>query len=198
MTSPDAQAPAPEAAEPIRPSSGLARRVERETGVAVGACYGCRKCANGCPLAFAMDLTPYQVVRYLQLGLAERLEASATIWVCASCHTCVTRCPNDVDLPRLMDHLKQTVARRGAPPAEERTLLFHRIFLDEVLKRGRVFEGGLMGRYLLRTGGAWGPQAVANARLGWALFRRGRLKLVPSRIKDRGWLGALRRGKEEA
>jgi hypothetical protein len=61
-----------------------------------------------------------------------------------------------------------------------------------------VFEGGLMGRYLLRSGGAWGPQALANARLGWALFRRGRLKLLPSRIKDRGWLKALRPGREEA
>jgi hypothetical protein len=32
---------------------------------------------------------------------------------------------------------------------EKNTLLFHRLFLDEVMKRGRVFEGGLMTRYML-------------------------------------------------
>jgi heterodisulfide reductase subunit C len=183
---------------PLRPDYALAARVERETGVAVGACYGCRKCANGCPLTFAMDLTPYQVVRCLQLGQDERLEGCRTIWVCASCHTCVTRCPNQVDLPRLMDHLKQTVAGRGRPPAEERTALFHRLFLDEVLARGRVFEGGLMGRYLLKTGGAFGTEARANARLAWAMLRRGRLKLLPSRVRRRGWLKALRAAGKEA
>ncbi len=177
----------------VRPNSELLNQMEAIGGLEAAACYGCKKCSNGCPLSFAMDLHPYQVVRYVQFGLWERLKGCHTIWVCASCHTCVTRCPNQVDLPRLMDHLKQMVIAEGAPVAESRTLLFHRLFLDEVLKRGRVFEGGLMGRYVLKTGGPFGKEAKQNAALGWQMFKRGRIKLIPQGNKDRRWLKALKR-----
>ena len=184
---------APLPPQPLRPSARAQQAIAEACGVNVGACYGCYKCSNGCPLTFAMDLTPYQVVRLAQLGQLQALEDCRTIWLCASCHTCVTRCPNEVDLPRLMDHLKEMVARQGRPVAEERTRLFHRLFLDEVLARGRVFEGSLLARYLLRSGGLFGVEARENARLGWEMFKRGRIKLLPSRTRARGWLKALKK-----
>ncbi len=183
----------PEAATPpldqmIVPTSEFLRRVEAESGVKAGACYGCKRCSNGCPVTFAMDYHPYQVVRYVQLGLPERLENSRTIWVCASCQTCLTRCPNEVDLPRLMDYLKETVVKRKLPVEEKRTKLFHRLFLREIKARGRVFEGSLMTRYLIQSGAMFGPEAMANAKLGLAMFKRGRMKLLPAGTKDRRWL----------
>ena len=39
--------------------------VERESGVKVSACYQCRKCTSGCPVTFAMDLYPDQVMAEL-------------------------------------------------------------------------------------------------------------------------------------
>jgi len=60
-----------------------------------------------------MDLLPSQVIRLAQLGMEEVLESN-TIWICASCLTCVTRCPKEVDLPRLMEALRQIALRRGA------------------------------------------------------------------------------------
>jgi len=179
--------------QPIRPRAQAQQAIAEACGVNVGACYGCYKCSNGCPLTFAMDLMPYQVVRLAQLGQLQALEGCRTIWLCASCHTCVTRCPNGVDLPRLMDHLKEVVAREGRPVPEERTRLFHRLFLEEVLARGRVFEGSLLARYLLKTGGLFGAEARDNARLGWEMFKRGRIKLVPSRTRQRDWLKTLKK-----
>lgn len=175
----------------IAPEGGLLARALAECGVALGACYGCKKCSNGCPLTFAMDLHPYQVVRLAQFGQMAELRACRTIWLCASCQTCVTRCPNQVDLPRFMDWLKQTIAVEGAPSPEPRTLLFHRLFLGEVARRGRVHEGSLMGRYLLAGGGLLGPEARSNAALGLAMLKRGRLKLIPAGIKQRRWLKGL-------
>jgi heterodisulfide reductase subunit C len=74
----------------IRPDSTLLETVEARSGESVSRCYQCRKCTNGCPLVFAMDWMPNQVMRAIQLGLEKEILASQTIWVCASCQTCTT------------------------------------------------------------------------------------------------------------
>jgi len=51
----------------------LVRRVEEYSGQDLMACYQCGKCAAGCPVAFAMDMLPSQVIRYAQLGLVAKL-----------------------------------------------------------------------------------------------------------------------------
>ena len=87
----------------------LVHRVEEYSGQDLMACYQCGKCAAGCPVAFAMDMLPSQVIRFAQLGLVERLLESKTIWLCAACQTCYTRCPKGVDLSRIMEALREIV-----------------------------------------------------------------------------------------
>ena len=163
--------------------------VEEKSGVKVSACYQCRKCTNGCPVTFAMDLYPDQVMRYIQLGLRKEILGSSTIWVCASCETCTTRCPNEVDIARVMDYLKQTIVRKKAKAAERKVLTFHRVFLDSVRKRGRVFETGLMQNYLLKSGELIrklkDQTLMEELRLGWTMVRKGRLNLLPRKIKGK-------------
>jgi len=88
-------------------------RVEEISGQDLLACNQCGKCSAGCPVVAAMDLLPNQVIRMAQLGMEDVLECN-TIWICASCLTCVARCPKGVDLPRLMEALRQIALRRGA------------------------------------------------------------------------------------
>jgi heterodisulfide reductase subunit C len=88
------------------------RQVEEISGQDLLACNQCGKCSAGCPVVAVMDILPSQVIRMAQLGMEEVLE-SDTIWICASCLTCVTRCPKGVDLPRLMEALRQIALRRG-------------------------------------------------------------------------------------
>ena len=89
------------------------RQIEEISGQDLLACNQCGKCSAGCPVVSAMDLLPSQAIRLAQLGLEDVLRAN-TIWVCASCLTCVTRCPKGVDLPRLMEALRQIALRQGA------------------------------------------------------------------------------------
>jgi heterodisulfide reductase subunit C len=88
------------------------RQVEEISGQDLLACNQCGKCSAGCPVVAVMDLLPSQVIRMAQLGMEEVLESN-TIWVCASCLTCATRCPKGVDLPRVMEALRQIALRQG-------------------------------------------------------------------------------------
>ena len=88
-------------------------QVEEISGQDLLACNQCGKCSAGCPVVAAMDVLPSQVIRMAQLGMEDEVLESKTIWICASCLTCVTRCPKGVDLPRLMEALRQIALRRG-------------------------------------------------------------------------------------
>ncbi len=100
-------------AETVR--SDFVKQVEDISGQDLMTCNQCGKCSSGCPVAFALDLLPNQIMRMTQLGLEEVLQAQ-TIWTCASCLTCVSRCPKGVDLPRVMEALRQIAMERGTTP----------------------------------------------------------------------------------
>ncbi len=152
-------------------------------------CYQCRRCTNGCPLTFAMDIYPDRVIRLLNLGQLDRILHCATIWICSSCKTCTTRCPNQVDIAGVMDYLKEKAIEEGIRPPEMATLVFHESFLKEIEKRGRVFEAGLMQRYMLLSGQL--SQKIRDGsikddiKMGIKLFLKGRMPLLPESIKGR-------------
>jgi heterodisulfide reductase subunit C2 len=161
--------------------------VEQLSGIKVSACFQCRKCTNGCPVTFAMDIYPDQVMRHIHLGLKRELRECATIWVCSSCETCTTRCPNEIDIAGVMDFLKQTLVREKIEAREKTILAFHKVFLNEIRKRGRIFEAGMMQTYLMKSG-----QLVQKIKdrsifdemlLGWTMARKGRLNFLPKKIK---------------
>jgi heterodisulfide reductase subunit C len=81
------------------------REIETISGQSLLACNQCGKCSAGCPMAFSMDILPNQVLRMAQLGIEEVLN-SQTIWTCAACLTCVSRCPKGIDLPRVMEAMR--------------------------------------------------------------------------------------------
>ena len=54
-----------------------------------------------------MDLLPDRVIRMALLGQEDHVLGSNTIWVCSSCETCTTRCPNGIDIAGVMDWLKE-------------------------------------------------------------------------------------------
>jgi len=150
------------------------------SGLNVQDCYQCQKCSAGCPVAFAMDYKPNQIIQMVSLGMKERVLLSKTIWVCASCYTCSTRCPNDIDIAKVMDWLRQTAIREGVPPAEKEVALFHSTFLEAIRSHGRIHELSMMARYKQKTG-KW----MEDFKLGWRMFAKGKLKLFPSGVRGK-------------
>ncbi len=143
-------------------------------------CYQCGKCTAGCPVTSFMDLMPHEVVRYCQLGRRDDVLQSRTIWVCASCETCSTRCPKDFDIAGLMDTLREISAREGKAAVTERDIIrFHKAFLDMTKQFGRLYELGLVGDYKTRS-----LHLLQDAALGPKMFFRGKLVLIPHRVKN--------------
>ena len=147
----------------------LAARLEREGEISVADCYQCGKCTAGCPAAEDMDIAPSQLLRLLQTESPQhekRALTSMAIWMCIGCETCVTRCPQEVDLPRTLDFLRQeALATNLANQGADDIVAFHNAFLRSVEKAGRLYEFGMVGDYKLRTGHFFKDLGVAPSML---------------------------------
>ncbi len=152
----------------------LAQKIEHEVGSNVFLCYQCVKCSSGCPLAEHMDLMPNQVMRSVQLDDENVLE-SKTIWLCAACQTCTTRCPQDLDIAGVMDALRIEAKKQGLPPAIPDIDKFNTLFMRDIGWLGRLYEVGLMGGMNVWTG-----QLFKNMDMGLEMVKRRKLKLIPS------------------
>ncbi len=166
------------------PDYRLAEQVRRQRRIAVTACYQCAKCSAGCPLTFAMDFLPHEIIRLTGLGQEEAILHSQTIWVCSSCETCTTRCPNEIDIAGVMDYFREEAAKRGLAVPQKQVLAFHRAFLDDIrLAGGRLHEGLLLALYLVKSGQGLAKlkdrSLLADLKLGLKMFRKGRLALTP-------------------
>jgi len=158
----------------------LERTLEERTSQKVRDCYQCKKCSAGCPVAFAMDLLPHEVMKFVQYGQDSRLLGSHTIWLCASCETCTTRCPNEIDIAGVMDGLRALALERGVPPAEPEVDRFHRSFLAGIKVAGRTNESVLIGQYKARTG-----RLFDDLGLAVVMLLKGKVSVLPQFVRDR-------------
>jgi len=147
----------------------------------ISSCFQCGKCTNGCPIAFAMDIGPHKLVRLLQYGQVDEVLHSDTIWVCASCETCTTRCPNDIDIAHLMDTLRQLSQRQGIKASQYSVPIFHGAFLSSIKRHGRVYETEMAITYSIKDAGLFGFLKLTG--MGFAMFLKGKIKLMPSRVR---------------
>ena len=155
--------------------SEFAETIRGTTGLDVNVCYQCRKCTAGCPVAYAMDYPPAQLMHAIRLGLQDLVLNSNTMWLCASCETCTTRCPQEVDIAGVMDALRIMATRAGVKPKVPEITAAYCSGLTNIRFFGRLYELGFAGMFYLSTG-----QLTKDLSLGIKMFKKGKLKLLPS------------------
>jgi len=125
----------------------------------------------------------------IRIGLKEEVLKSTSIWVCASCEACTTRCPNDIDVAKIIDTMRIASLKSGLELGEKQVSVFHNAVLFSVKNLGRLYELGMIGIFMMKSGGMVSNiksgALLADAKLGLEMFKKGKLKLFPKIIKRR-------------
>ncbi len=156
-------------------------------------CIQCGTCGGSCPSADDMDHTPRMLFAMIRAGMREQALKSNTPWMCVSCYHCVVRCPQGVHIADVMYTLKgmaeqQKSYRDKTPPH------FARVFVSQVHQFGRSWDLMLTLRHYVRR---FPIRMMGMGPMGFGLFRRGRIGLLPHRIKGRQQLHAILARAEE-
>jgi len=155
------------------------REIREKSGQPIELCYQCRKCAAGCIANEHADFYPNEIIRLVQLGQKEKVLNCKSIWICSSCETCGARCPNGINTRAIIDALKEKAIAEKLVKGNK-VYLFHTQFLNSVLTNGRVHEPMMMAFYKLKSKDLW-----SDLDFGFNMFRKGKMPLLPSRVKDR-------------
>jgi heterodisulfide reductase subunit C len=144
----------------------------------VRRCYYCLRCSAGCPSAYAMDHTPAQILRLVQLGQKDALLHSSAIWLCIGCETCGTRCPNEIHAGAVIDALRQISLEEGVTAAERSVFKLHEAFLNSIRRFGRLHELSMLLEHKLTS-----RDLLSNLDMGLDMFVKGKIHPLPKRIK---------------
>lgn len=164
--------------------------IKSHTGINLNRCYQCGKCSAGCAVNEEMDFPPSVVMRMLQTADEDNYKEilhSQSIWLCISCENCLTRCPMQIDIPRLMDYLReQALETKTVNKKSKKIISFHNSFVDSIKMTGRLYEIGLVAGYKLRTFNILQDMDVAPV-----MFLKGKLPILPEMVKDKKHIASI-------
>jgi heterodisulfide reductase subunit C len=147
-------------------------------------CIQCGSCAGGCPAMFAMDYSPMQIIKMINLGMKEKVLSSSTIWVCSACYTCTVRCPRNVDFTSLMMSLKYIAIRENMVKDSAKSD-FHKYFFEVINKYGRNHEPEFLIKLLDSS------NLASSVRLGLRLLKKGKMPMRAPRTEHASYIKSM-------
>jgi len=117
----------------VRVDPDLREELKAYGGDDVSACMNCGNCTAICPLSKDSTVFPRKAIRYMQLGMKEKLLQSPEPWLCYYCGECSETCPREANPGETM-----MAARRYL------TSLYDWTGLSKRLYRSAAWEIGLL------------------------------------------------------
>jgi heterodisulfide reductase subunit C2 len=170
----------------MEPNLTFVEQVSELSRQNVRRCYYCLRCTAGCPSAYAMGGGPAQMLKMVQLGQKDALLCSAGIWLCIGCETCGTRCPNQIHAGAVIDALRQIAMAEKVVPGEKKVAGLHQAFMDNIRALGRLHELTMLVEYKLLS-----LDLPSDLDMGLDMFRKGKIEVLPKRIKGMKQIGKL-------
>jgi len=149
-------------------------------GEHIKRCIQCGTCTGSCPVSYAMDISPRQLIALFRAGEMETIMKSRTIWICASCYACTTRCPSGIKITDIVYALKRTAMENERKSNAPQVQLLAKLFVSNLMSYGRLHEGTLIRKYYMKTRIL---KLFGFIPLARKLYRTKRLALFPKRIK---------------
>jgi hypothetical protein len=116
-----------------RVNPALAGELARFGGETAAKCFNCGNCTAVCALSQDDTAFPRKIIRYVQLGLDERLAESPEPWLCYYCGGCSDTCPREAHPGELM-----MATRRWLTSRYDWTGLSRRLYLSEAWEIGML------------------------------------------------------------
>jgi heterodisulfide reductase subunit C2 len=180
MTNRDVLAGPPSAAQQALQRRFLDQAREVPGSERIARCLQCGTCTGSCPVSYAMDISPRMVIALFRAGEMEKIFRSRTIWICASCYMCTTRCPQAIKITDLLYALKRTAMDAGVYPDGFPAYRLSKNFVRMVNRYGRNNELRLLARYYLQRNPF---ELLRLLPLGVRLISKGRVSLFPRKIR---------------
>lgn len=163
---------------PLKYNEGFSKEVYKlESGSYVKVCMQCGVCVVSCATRQRMDYTPRKMFMMIRAGKKEEVMRSNTMWMCTSCYTCKVRCPRGIPIVDVMHDLKSMAIKQGYVSYPQAA--FYQAFWQEVMSRGKVFEGGVAARFFLKRGLGEIKNAFGMKDMGLTMLKHGRMPLLP-------------------
>jgi heterodisulfide reductase subunit C len=161
-------------------SEEIANLLYASEGNPISTCIQCGTCAGTCPAVDYMDHTPRVLIGMIGADLKDEVLASNTYWSCSSCYHCSARCPAGIDITGLMYGLKRYSMWKDVQAEDLIGPSFSESFVKMIMRTGRSFEPILAPTYITKYGTR---EMFEEVRTASALFFKGRMPLLPKRIK---------------
>jgi heterodisulfide reductase subunit C len=150
-------------------------------------CLQCGSCGGSCPSGADMQFTPRTLFAMINAGYRERVLTANTMWCCVSCYLCTTRCPQEIPITEIIYALKR-LAIRDRLVKDTSAPALAKTFTDLVEKYGRSYEVGIATLYLARNKPL---SALKMGPMGLSMFAKGRLNVLPTKIRNVDQLRAI-------
>jgi len=147
----------------------------------IKSCIQCGTCTGSCPVSYAMDIPPRELIALFRAGDLETLLNSKSIWVCSSCYSCQTRCPSLIKVTEIIYALKRLAMEKRIYPPHFPVHSLSESFVKVMNNYGRLHEPKLLTYYFLKTDPL---KLFSFMPLGFRMAKKRRIAYTPSRIKD--------------
>jgi hypothetical protein len=142
----------------------------KKYGLAEAAgCFNCGNCTALCELSSETVPFPRKIIRYLQLGLRDKLLQSPEPWLCYYCADCSRTCPRQANPGEVMMGLRRYLTARYDPTGIARLFYRSNVFASALT----VVLAVVLGAFLVLSGPAYSghPSPVSRWLFGLIDYR---------------------------
>jgi quinone-modifying oxidoreductase subunit QmoC len=96
----------------VRSNPNLLEQLKHYGAEDVTKCYHCGNCSATCPLSKEPFIFPRKSMRYLQMGLEDKLKGNLEPWLCYYCGECSEQCPREAEPGETMMSMRRWLTSR--------------------------------------------------------------------------------------